>query len=164
MTPAGAGTGRPQAGRVAAAPLALLLALAASLGACGGGEAGDDGSGQAGTGGDGATAGPVPTFPSGNVSTTLEVVLRDYAFVGIPATVGGPNVLFEAKVRGSNEHELVLDDGAGARVGGLSPFRAGTTRRLAAVLAPGTYTAVCLVKEGARTHADLGMRTTFTVT
>lgn len=102
-------------------------------------------------------------FPEAEATTVVQTTLRDYAFVGVPMSVAGPNVLFKAKVAGSNTHELEVIDAGGEAVEEISGFKAGATRQLAVVLTPGTYTVRCLIKEGTRTHAQLGMRQELTV-
>jgi hypothetical protein len=42
-------------------------------------------------------------------------------------------------------------------------MKADGEKSLALELAPGTYTAGCLVAEGVKTHRELGMEATFTV-
>lgn len=107
---------------------------------------------------------PAATFPVEQATSEVATTLTDYAFIGLPATVQGPNVLFRATIRGGNEHELVVVSDGGATVGAIKPFRAADGERtLAAVLEPGSYTVQCLVKEGTRTHAQLGMRRDLTV-
>lgn len=141
--------------------LALILAPMLALSACGGG--GGDASGDAGHEGHGEEDSP-PAFEESAATTKIPVTLQDFAFVGLPPTAKGPNVLFEAKVSGGNEHELAVHDAADNPVGVLVPFKAGKTKNLAVVLQPGTtYTIVCLVKEGAKPHADLGMKAQLTV-
>ena len=142
--------------------LALVLAPMLAFSACGGGGGGDDASGDAGHEGHGEEDSP-PAFEESAATTKIPVTLQDFAFVGLPATARGPNVLFEAKVSGGNEHELAVHDAADNPVGVLVPFKAGKTKNLAVVLQPGTYTIVCLVKEGAKPHADLGMKAQLTV-
>lgn len=144
--------------------LALVLAPLLALAACGGG-GGGDASGDAGHGGHeghGEEDSP-PAFEESAATTKIPVTLQDFAFVGLPATAKGPNVLFEAKVSGGNEHELAVHDAADNPVGVLEPFKAGKTKNLAVVLQPGTYTIVCLVREGSKPHADLGMKAQITV-
>ncbi len=140
----------------------VLVALASVGAACGEDEASPS------QGGDdhGEHEGPEsePAFEEGAETTKVDVTLQDYAFVGIPDSIQGPNVLFSGKVKGSNTHEIEVMDAGGKVVGVVHGFEAGTTKKLAVTLQPGTYTAVCLIKEGSRTHADLGMKKTFTVT
>ncbi len=104
-----------------------------------------------------------PAFATGEETTAVDVELQDYAFVGVPATVQGPNVLFKASVEGSSAHELEVLDDTGKALGEIHGFKTGTTKELAVVLKPGTYTLQCLVEEGAKTHAELGMKQTLTV-
>ena len=143
--------------------IGLALASLLFLGACGGDGGGGDGHAHEG----GATRAPEqsdPPFEAADADTTVDVTLQDYAFVGVPSTpVAGPNVFLEAKIKGSNTHEVEVVDAAGETVGEIPAYKGSETASLAVVLPPGTYTLQCLVKEGARTHADLGMRATLTV-
>jgi len=102
-------------------------------------------------------------FASGEETTAVDVKLQDFSFVGVPATVQGPNVLFKASVEGGGAHELEVVDESGEAVGEIHSFKSGTTKELAVILKPGTYTLQCLVEEGAKTHAELGMKQTLTV-
>ena len=140
------------------------MAALVGLGGCSAGEsttedaAAGDGDGH---GHDEVTA---ATFPAAEATSEVVITLSDYAFIGLPASVDGPNVLFRATVRGGNEHELVIVADGGTTVGAITPFRAADGERtLAAVLAPGRYQVRCLVREGTRTHAQLGMRRDLTV-
>ena len=148
---------------------AAALAVAALLGgACGDGASGGaaDGGHDHGGGDDASssTASTAPPFTKAEADTVLDVTMQDYAFVGLPDTVAGPNVHLTASIKGSNFHELLLDDEDGELVEDLRPFKRPARQAFAVVLEPGTYTVECLVKEGSRTHAELGMRKTFTVT
>ena len=147
--------------RVAAAASAVGLLIA---GACGSGDGGSgDGHDHAGDEGAATTASTAPAFTKAEADTALDVTLQDYAFVGIPDTVTGPNVHLTASIKGSNFHELLLNTEAGELVEDLRPFKRPARQAIAVVLEPGTYTVECLVKEGSRTHAELGMRKTFVV-
>lgn len=149
--------------------LALVLAgLGLVVSACGSGE---DRPGQAsacgGTGSvssSGAGGEADLPFKAGDTSTKVAVVLQDYAFVGVPDEVKGPNVRFDATVKGSKCHELEVLDAGGKTVGEIPSFPAGEAKVLGLELKPGSYTLQCLVKEGAKVHKDLGMLKTFTVT
>ena len=143
---------------------AFVAALAVFVGACGGG--GDGGEGHDHAEADGGAASSettAPPFAKADANTAVDVTLQDYAFVGLPDTITGPNVAFAASIKGSNTHELVVLDDGGEVVGDLRPFKRPATQSLAVVLEPGTYSVQCLVKEGSRTHAELGMRKTVTV-
>ena len=121
-------------------------------------DAGDDGDDHA------HDEAPAATFPAAEATSEVATILSDYAFIGLPASVEGPNVLIRATIRGGNEHELVIISERGATAGAIAPFRAADGERtLAAVLEPGSYRVQCLVKEGTRTHAQLGMRRDLTV-
>ena len=142
---------------------AALLAAVLMVGACGDGGDGHDHAGEDASSSS-STASTAPPFVKADASTAVDVVLQDYAFVGLPDTVAGPNVHLTASIKGSNTHELVLYDEDDVLVEDLRPFKRPARQALAVVLDPGTYSAQCLIKEGSRTHAELGMRKTFTVT
>lgn len=146
--------------------LALLPLLV--LAGCGDGE---DRPGEAGSASGSASASASashahqtrPTaFKEADATTRLDVKARDYAFDGIPATVAGPNVLFKVANTGGDEHELEVLGADGEPVGEVHLAK-GKSGTLTVKLNPGTYTAVCMIKEGSKTHADLGMKTPFTV-
>jgi hypothetical protein len=145
-----------------------LVGLVLVAGACGSGE---DRPGQASAcGGTGSVSSSgvggeadLP-FKAAEADTKVDVVLQDYAFAGAPDSVEGPNVLFDATVKGSNCHELEVLDADGKAVGEIPSFPAGEQKALGLELEPGTYTLQCLVKEGKVSHKDLGMVKTFTVT
>ena len=142
--------------------VAALVVAAMAVGACGGGDDHTHGEVDEGPGAS-TTASTAPPFAKAEASTAVEVVLQDYAFVGLPDTLAGPNVHLTASIKGSNAHELLLLDAEGEVVEDLRPFKRPARQSLAVVLAPGTYRVECLIKEGSRTHAQLGMRKTFTV-
>ena len=141
---------------------ALAVAAGMLLGGCGGDGEGDHEHEEAG-GSSGSTSSTAPPFERVEATTSVDVVLQDYAFVGLPETVAGPRLFVSASIKGANTHELVILDEAGDVVGDLRPFKRPARQSLAVELAPGTYRAECLVKEGSRTHAQLGMRKTFAV-
>ncbi len=118
-----------------------------------------------GTGSASAThAGAPAAFGEAEADTVVEVTLQDHAFVGIPASLEGPKVFFKATNKGPSEHELEIVDSSGKPVGEIEAMPPGRSGTLALELEPGTYTAQCLVEEEGRTHAELGMKTTFQVT
>jgi hypothetical protein len=143
------------------AAAAALLATVLVVGACGGG--GGDHAHDEEASAVSSTASTAPPFVKADATTAVDVVLQDYAFVGLPDTVVGPNVHLTASIKGSNTHELMLYDEDDELVEDLRPFKRPARQALAVVLEPGTYSARCLIKEGSRTHAELGMRKTFTV-
>ena len=143
----------------AGALLAVVL-----TGGCGGGGGGAGDGHDHGDGDESSTASTAPAFTKAEADTALDVILQDYAFVGLPDEVAGPKVHLTASIKGSNFHEILLLDEDGEMVDDLRPFKRPARQTMAVVLEPGTYTAECLVKEGSRTHAELGMRKTFTVT
>ncbi len=128
-----------------------MAALFAVWPACGGNE-------------DQPGAGSSARFPESEASTVVRATLRDFAFEGVPPTVGGPKVYFEAANRGPTEHELVVEDDAGKELGEIEAFDKGKDATpLAIELKPGRYKLTCLVKLGDKTHTDLGMEASFTV-
>lgn len=134
--------------------MVVLAAVVVGVSACGDGE---DRPGQ-------VSSESVSNESGSNTATaTVDVTLRDYAFVGLPPSVQGPNVLFAAKIRGSNTHEFEVVGPDAMRVGRIPAFEGTETKSLAVVLVPGSYSVRCLVKEGSKTHAELGMRARFTV-
>jgi hypothetical protein len=160
--------------RLAVRRLAVVAVVvgfgAVGFGACGDGE---DRPGQAsacgGTAsvsvsGSGAGGEADLPFEEQDADTEIPVVLKDYEFAGVPDEVAGPNVLFEASVQGSNCHELEVLDADGEALGEIPSFPSTEKKELGLELEPGTYTLQCLVKEGAKTHAELGMKQTLTVT
>jgi hypothetical protein len=141
----------------------LVLALGIGVAACGNGS----GSGSASVSGSGSGAGgetEALAFPESEADTVVHVTLKDYAFVGIPATIKGPKVFFEATNANQHDHELEILDSEGDAVGEIPAFTGKDAKQLAVKLPPGSYTAQCILKEGAKTHADLGMTQQFTVT
>lgn len=168
-------------GRCRTLAAAATVVLVGVVGACGGDEdppGGASGSGSAsGTGAAPSSApgagsdehehhggGGAPAFDRAAADTGLDVVLRDFAIDGLPGTaLEGPKVFFSARNDGPAEHELVIVHEDGREAGGIAPFAKGGPKQLAVELPPGRYRAQCLVREGARTHAELGMQTDFTV-
>lgn len=140
-----------------AAAIVVALVLVLVAGACGKGENRPGSSSSASASGTSAEQITKPQFDEKAATSTIPVTLQDYAFVGLPATTKGPNVLFEAKVVGGDEHELRVVTKDGKFVGEIPPFKAGSTKKLALKLDPGTYVINCLVTEGKKTHEQLGM-------
>jgi hypothetical protein len=168
--------GTPNIKRRVLVAAVLATIVAGTLGACGDGEdrpgnasASGSGSGSASGSGSGTHAmehgDAEPQFADGEETATVELTLQDYAFVGVPADgAKGENVLFEATVK-QGEHELEVLDASGEPVGEIAAFKPDDgEKELALKLEPGTYTLQCLVEEGAKTHKELGMVATLTVT
>ncbi|HEX2185584.1 MAG TPA: hypothetical protein VHN78_08770 [Chloroflexota bacterium] len=160
--------------RLSYVPMLVLLALA--LAACGNGEdrpgmvTKEGGTGSAtgthtgsasGTHAGSGTA--APPFSEDQADSVVQVRLEDNACVGIPGVVKGPKVFFKATNRGAADHELEIVDANGKAVGEIKALNAGASGTLAVDLAPGTYTAQCLVELGGKPHSELGMKTTFRV-
>lgn len=162
--------------------LVILIVLAVATAACGDGEdrpgqvaastcgehghasGSGSGSGSASGSASGSGTGGELAFEEADADTEVHVTLQDYVFTDLPATVKGPKVFFEAEVEGSNCHELEVLDSSGKALGEIPAFASGETKRLALELPAGTYTVQCLVEEGEKTHADLGMKTQLVVT
>lgn len=156
---------------------AIAIAGAIALGSCGDGDdtsasdtAGtgtDDGHDQVDKAGDDHAAGGTPgkpAFAPADADVTVDVVMTDFAFRGVPADVAGTKVLFKVANQGPSEHEFVVfKEGGDDAVGGVHLNAKGQARELAVEMTPGAYTVRCLVKVGDQTHADLGMQTNFTV-
>lgn len=160
----------------------VVAVAALGLGACGDGEdrpgdvtaeSGASGTGTGSASGTGSATAmghgdehgdpAVADFSEEEADSVAEVKMTDYAFA-LPATTKGPKVYFEATNDGAAEHEFLVLDGAGEELGEIEPMKkADGEKSLALDLEPGTYTAVCLVEEGVKTHRDLGMEATFTV-
>ncbi|HUS62475.1 MAG TPA: hypothetical protein VMY34_09780 [Acidimicrobiales bacterium] len=160
--------------------LVVLVATAALvLGACGSGEdrpgqvtsESDGGSGS----GSGSASGPgagdhgmdggslkPADFSKSQADSVLKVGLASYAFTDVPATTKGPKVFIEATNDEGTEHELAIEKD-GEELIEIEAFKKGI-ETLAVELEPGEYSLVCHVKEGAKTHEELGMKAAFTVT
>jgi hypothetical protein len=159
------GTPKTRSAAVVALAAVVVLVMAA-LGACGKGEdrPGSAGSASASGSGVGAGGSGVRQFAKGTETSTVEVTMVDFRFTGAPATTKGGNVLFKARVT-QGEHELEVVDANGKVVGDIPQFAPdGGLKEMGLKLAPGTYTMQCLVKEGAKTHKDLGMTAIIAVT
>lgn len=140
-----------------------LVIMAGVFASCGGGDGATDRRPAAGASGVGEHehdhGDTAPAFARDDATVEVKTTLRDYAFVGIPPTARGPNVFFEATITGSNSHELDIVGADGESRGTIPPFKVGAGEQtLAVALEPGTYVVQCLVREGTRTHAQLGMR------
>ena len=151
----------------AAATAGIVVALVGlgSAAACGDGS----GSGSASVSGTGSGSGAggeteALAFPESEADTVVHVTMQDYAFVGIPASIKGPKVFFEAVNKNQHDHELEILDASGDAVDEIAAFTGKDAKQLAVELKPGTYTAQCILEEGAKTHAQLGMTQQFTVT
>ncbi|HEX2040504.1 MAG TPA: hypothetical protein VHF47_12320 [Acidimicrobiales bacterium] len=156
---------------------ALLLVAAAVLGACGDGEdrpgnasASGSGSASGSHAGSGSASGShadegttAETIPASEAEVTVDVVLKDFTFEGIPSTIEGHKILFRAKNDGPTEHELVIRKGT-KELGEIHGLAAGESGEIALELESGSYTAVCLIGSGGARHDKLGMVFNFTVT
>ena len=162
-------TGRARMGGAVLAALILV-------GGCGGGEdrpgegsvsASGSGTGSAsgtGAGEHGEHGGErKASFSRSEAATVVTATMLDYAFGGIPATVKGTKVFFEVRNDGPAQHEFLVAHADGKEAAEIEPFAAGASQTLAAELPPGDYKVRCLVQEGGKTHAELGMEATFTV-
>ena len=106
-------------------------------------------------------AAPAPAAPAEKkADTVVEVGLTDYEFTGLPATVTGPKLRFDAVNRGPSDHELEILDEAGEALGEIEAMPAGESASMDIELAPGVYTIQCILPVGDDTddvHADRGM-------
>ena len=150
----------------AAATAGIVVALVGlgSAAACGDGSSGSGSASVTGTGSGAGGETEALAFPESEADTVVHVTLQDYAFVGIPTSIKGPKVFFEAVNKNQHDHELEILDASGDAVGEIAAFTGKDAKQLAVELEPGTYTAQCILKEGAKTHAQLGMTQQFTVT
>ena len=154
-----------RASGVAGTALGLVLLVVVGTAACGDGSGSGSASGSGtGTGSGAGGETEALAFPESEADTVVHVTLQDYAFVGIPTSVTGPKVFFEATNKNQHDHELEILDADGDAVGEIAAFSGAGPKQLAVELEPGTYTAQCILKEGAKTHAQLGMTQQFDVT
>lgn len=132
----------------------ILVALVALTGACGGGAEVDETTEEE----------AAKAFDPSDADTVADYTLVDFEIQG-PTTVKGPNVLFDAENKGTQDHELEILDESGEAVGEVEAFSPGADAEpLAAVLEPGTYTMQCILEtEDGKVHKDLGMVATLTV-
>jgi hypothetical protein len=107
---------------------------------------------------------PAAKFTEEEADTRAEVSLKDFEFVGLPPTLKGPKVYLTLVNVGAVQHEMMVIGPDGKPVAAASPFPTGNNKTLAAELPPGSYMVECRIKEGDKTHAELGMRTALTVT
>jgi hypothetical protein len=96
--------------------------------------------------------------------TSVDVAAREFAFDGTPPSVPAGDVDFTIRNRGALTHQLIVVGADGEPAAEADGIRPGATRSLSVRLRPGHWTIVCMLKQGARTHADLGMRADFAVT
>ena len=149
----------------------LVAALLLAAAACGNGEdrpqgvsASGSASGSMSGSGSHAHEDTKAQFDKADATTSVDVDAADYRFDKLPATVQGPNVFFTVKNVGSADHEFEVIGPDGEPVGEIGAFKRGVTKTLAIKLAPGKYVVQCLVDEGAKNHAELGMKNDLTVT
>lgn len=127
--------------------LAVGMAVASALTACGGGDKAKSGA----------------SFTRAQADTAIDVTLKDFEFAGLPATIGAGKVFIAATNAGPSSHELEIVDAAGETVKEIMAFPQGGSKTLAVKLPAGTYTVQCLVAAGDKRHADLGMKAQLTV-
>lgn len=103
-------------------------------------------------------------FAESAATATMNIRLKDFEFVDVPASVKGTRVLVKALNTGPAAHEVEIV-GEEGDVGEIGALPRGEEGSMSLALEPGTYTMQCLIEtaEG-KTHAELGMRTTFVVT
>lgn len=167
--------------------LAVAVALALGLAACGddgdGGQASSDGASAASSG---VAAAEQPCAPVGGdlaseADTTVDLALTDYAFEPPEVSVDPGVVTFATTNMGQEAHELaflpgggdvpfadegVPDEDALAEAGAfeLEAYGPGQSCDATYELEPGTYTLFCIVEStDGQTHYEKGMRGTLTV-
>lgn len=150
----GCGDGEDRPGQVTETGTGTGTGTATGTGSAtgtGGGEHEHGGTGQA-------------AFPKSEADADVHVTLVDFQFKGLPETIKGPKVFFEARNEGPSQHELVVFDEDGSELGAIPPIEPGPElHSLAVELKPGRYRVECRVMAGDRTHAELGMRSEITV-
>lgn len=112
----------------------------------------------------GHATGSAAAFAREEADSVLEVRATEYAFAPASAKVQGPKVFIELRNEGADEHELEVLGPDGRALGEVHETRPKATGTAALTLEPGTYGIVCRVKTGGKTHEELGMRGTLTVT
>ena len=138
---------------------ALALVVLIVLGACGDSSS----SSSSDDGHDHDHAETAARFTEEEADSRAEVTLKDFEFAGLPPTLKGPKVYLNLVNVGAVQHELLVLAADGKEAAVAPPFPGGNNKSLAAEIPPGTYTVECRVKEGDRTHADLGMKATLVV-
>ena len=128
----------------------------------------DDGPAQTKSAAADGTVGPVNrdtlAFSRSEADTFVPVTAPGFQFVGIPAKVKGPKVLFEITNDSGVPHDFhVLRAPDGQKMGLIEPFEPGETYGLALELPPGNYIAWCEVRLVDAPHSDLGMLNEFVV-
>ena len=142
---------------------AALLASAVVAGACGG-DGGDGAASQNGGHDDhGGAEGQVAKFARGEADKIVDVTMVDFAYRDLPSTIKGRKVFFSVRNDGPSAHEFIVFSEAGGSLGGVHINEVGKTDSAALTLEPGRYAVQCLLNEGNRTHAELGMKATFAV-
>lgn len=103
-------------------------------------------------------------FSEADADTVVDVSFNDFAFVGLPQSVKGPQVFFMATNQGKEEHELMIMKGdTDEMLVELEAIPPGEKGTLAAELEAGTYRIVCLVETDGKPHEELGMVAQLTV-
>ena len=106
---------------------------------------------------------PAAKFEAADADSRAEIALKDFEFSGLPPTLKGPKVHFTLVNVGAVQHEMLVFGADGKEIAAAPPFPGGNSKDLAAELPPGSYSVECRVKEGNKTHADLGMKAALTV-
>ena len=146
--------------RIAALVVTVLMLTAA----CGGSSSPEGGGDEGSDDHDHQHDAPAAEFTEGEADTRAEVTLKDFEFVGLPPSVKGPKVYLDLVNVGAVQHEMMILAADGKVAAAAPPFPGGNNKALPAELPPGSYTVECRIKEGDKTHAELGMKTQLTVT
>ena len=145
--------------RLAALAFAVLV-----VAACGESSAPEGAGDEDSDGHDHQHEAPAAKFTEQQADTRAEVTLKDFAFLGLAPSVKGPKVYLDLVNVGAVQHEMMILGTDGKLAAAAPPFPGGNSKSLAAELPPGAYTVECRIKEGDKTHTELGMKTQLTVT
>ena len=135
-----------------------------------GGSGSGSASGSASASASGSASAPAegdekPAFTKADANTVVVVKALDYKFEFDKSTIAGKKVFFEVVNGGAEPHEFEILGPDGKAVDEIGEFAPNLTKTLAVELAPGTYTAQCILKDkNGKEHTELGMKSTFTVT
>ena len=148
-----------------ATAVAAVLAVGFALAGCGGGE---DRPGNDSISGTGSVSGTgesgKATFSEGDADTVVHLKLSEFKIDADMTSAKGPHVFLDIANDGSLEHEVVVKSADGKVLTEKENIAAGTSATLAVDAEKGTYTLLCELVTGGKTHDSLGMKTTLKVT
>lgn len=105
---------------------------------------------------------PATEAPATDAPGTVQVIAKDYSFTGLAglSPKAGDTLSVTMRNLGNRPHDLAVAGPDGSRVGGVKTIDNGETASASIALAKaGVYTYVCTIGS----HAELGMKGTFTV-